>query len=223
MSLVEISVRSNVKEITKKLSELAYKQLPFATATALTMLAKEVQADEKANIQRTFKHPKPFTVNSVGIKGATKTSLEARVFVKPIAAKYLEPYESGGVHVLPGRALLNPKDIKLNQYGQISKGTLNHLKARSDIFIGPVKTKHGMINGVWQRSTSSIPAGNSKKARTSNRYANTTGKLRLLIRFGDALPVNEHLGYQARAKALVNRRFNAVFGAAMARAIATAR
>jgi hypothetical protein len=208
MSPIEISVRSNVNAITKSLSAFAYKQLPFATATALTMLAKEVQAEEKANIQRTFKKPKPFTVNAVGMKGATKATLEARVFVRPIAAKYLEPYERGGVHVLAGRALLNPKDIKLDQYGQLPRGTMKRLKARSDIYIGQLQTKHGEINGVWQRV----------KARRGN-----PSHIRLLIRFGDALAVTQRLDYQARARALVNRRFNAVFGAAMARAIATAR
>lgn len=208
MSAFEISVHSNVKAISKSLSAMAYKQLPFATATALTMIAKEVQAAEKANIQRTFKHPKPFTVNAVGVKGATKSSLEARVFIRPIAAKYLEPYEKGGVHVLPGRSLLNPKDIKLNQYGQLSRGTLARLKGRSDIFIGPIKTKDGDVNGVWQRV----------KATKGN-----PSRLRLLIRFGDALPVDKRLEYFQRANALVKQRFNPVFGAAMARAIASAR
>lgn len=208
MNPIEISVRSNVKAVSKSLSAFAYKQMPFAAATALTMLAKEVHADEKANIQRTFKHPKPFTVNAVGVKGATKATLEARVFVRPIAAKYLEPYEKGGLHVLPGRSLLNPKDIKLNQYGQLSRGTLQRLKARPDVYIGPLKTKHGEINGVWQR----VKATRGQPAH-----------IRLLLRFGEALEVNKRLDYAARAKALVNRRFNAVFGAAMAKAIATAR
>jgi hypothetical protein len=208
MNPFEISVRSNVKEITKSLSALAYKQLPFATATALTMLAKEVQAAEKANIQSTFKHPKPFTVNAMGMKGATKATLEARVFVRPIAAKYLEPYETGGMHVLPGRSLLNPKDIKLNQYGQLSRGTLQRLKARADIFIGPLKTKHGEINGVWQR----VKASRGNPAH-----------VRLLLRFGDALEVNKRLEYGQRAKALVASRFDSVFGTAMAKAMASAR
>lgn len=208
MSAFEISVHSNIKEISRKLSALAYKQMPFATASALTMLAKEVQAAEKANIQQTFKHPKPFTVNAVGVRGATKASLEARVFIRPIAAKYLQPYEDGGAHVLPGHALLNPKDIRLNQYGQLSRGTLKRLKARADIYIGTIKTKHGDINGVWQRT----------KATKSD-----TSRLRLLIRFGDALPVNKRLEYFQRARALVGRRFNPVFGAAMAKALATAR
>lgn len=205
-----ISVRSNVKQISKNLSALAYKQLDFATARALTTLAKEVQAAEKANLKTAFKHPKPFTVNSIGMRGATKASLEARVFVKPVAAKYLQPYETGGAHVLPGRALLNPKDIRLNQYGQLSRGTMKRLQGRSDIYIGKIKTAHGEIDGVWQRI---------KKARKDG----STRRLKLLIRFGDALPVDERLNYGSRARAIVDRRFNPVFGAAMAKAIATAR
>lgn len=204
----EVSVRSNVKEIQKSLSAFAYKQMPFATATALTLLAREVAAAEAANIASTFKKPKPFTVRSIGVQGARKDTLTARVYVKPIAAKYLKPYEDGGSHSLPSKALLNPKNIRLDQYGQLTRSTLQRLKARSDVFIGPIRTKSGPVNGVWQR----IPATRGKPAR-----------LKLLIRFGDALPVNKRLNYSASAQALINRRFKAVFDVAMAKAIATAR
>ncbi len=205
---IDVSVRSNVKAVSKSLSALAYKQLGFATATALTMLAKEVAVAESANIAATFKKPKPFTVKSIGVQGARKDNLAARVYVKPIAAKYLLPYETGGEHELPGRALLNPKNIRLDQYGQLTRSTLQRLKARSDVFIGPVKTSHGEVNGVWQR----IPAKRGKRA-----------SLKLLIRFGDALPVNKRLNYRSGAQALVNARFAAVFSAAMAKAMASAR
>jgi hypothetical protein len=204
----DISVRANVKAITKSLSALAYKQVKFATAQALTALAKEVQADEIQNIASTFKKPKPFTQKSVGVQGARKDTLTATVFVRPIAAKYLDPYEGGGRHVLSGRALLNPKNIKLDQYGQLPRKVLDRLKARKDIFIGPVKSKSGTVNGVWQR----VPAKRKQPAH-----------LKLLIRFGDSLAVNKRLNYRSRAKALVDRRFNAVFGETMAKALASAR
>lgn len=204
----DISVRANVKEITKSLSALAYKQVKFATAQALTALAKEVQADEIQNIASTFNKPKPFTQKSVGVRGARKDTLTATVFVRPIAAKYLDPYEGGGRHVLSGRALFNPKNIKLDQYGQLPRKVLDRLKARKDIFIGPVKSKSGTVNGVWQR----VPAKRKQPAH-----------LKLLIRFGDSLAVNKRLNYRSRAKALVDRRFNAVFGDAMAKALASAR
>ncbi|MCP1376032.1 hypothetical protein [Dyella lutea] len=208
MNGIELSVRTNVKDISKKLSNLANKQLDFATAQALTTLAKQVQQGEKDNIRKTFKHPKPFTVNAVGVRGATKRTLTATVFVRPIAAKYLKPYEEGGRHVLPGRALLNPKDIRLDQYGQLTRATLKRLKARRDVFIGPMQTKHGTINGVWQRVKAS---------------KGQPGKLKLLIRFGDALPVTKRLGYAQRARTIIDRGFNRAFGAAMGRALATAR
>lgn len=219
--LFNISLRSNIKEISKKLSDTAFKQINYATAVALSELAKEVQADEKANIGSTFNKPKSFTQNAVGMRGARKDNLTALVFVKPIAARYLRPYEDGGEHVLPGKALLNPKDIKLNANGQLPRGVLARLKARPDIFIGPVQTKSGPVNGVWQR----IPAAKTgaQLRRRAAAGVNAGGHLKLLIRFGDALPVNKRLNYRSRAQSVVNRRFNAVFAKAMDKALSTAR
>lgn len=221
----DISVRSNLREIERKLGALAQKQLPYATVTALTSLSKLVQKAEVANMSATFKNPSPFTLRSVRIIPARKESLVAKVFVMDKAAEYLEPYELGGVHKLSGKALLNPKDIALNQYGQLRKGTLAALKGRSDIFIGPVKTRKGIVNGVWQREASVASVTNKRtgKTRISARGVNKSGGLKLLIRFGDALPVRKHLGYQARATAVVNANFNREMGKALAQAMATAR
>jgi len=219
-SPIDLSVRSNVKELSKKLSALAYKQIGFATAQALTAIAKQVQADETRNIAHTFKKPKPFTQNSVGVRGARKDNLVATVFVRPIAAKYLAPYEDGGVHFLSGRALLNPKNLKLNAYGQLPRGVLARLKARKDIFIGPVKTKAGSVNGVWQR----IPPKDGKAARRGRAaVAAQPGHLKLLIRFGDAIQVNKRLNYRSRAMAVVERGFAAAFRESLGRALETAK
>ncbi|UPG89282.1 hypothetical protein L2Y96_18050 [Luteibacter aegosomaticola] len=205
---IEISVRSNLKQVSKQLSALAYKQLDFAASQAINDLAKQVAAAEKENIKATFEKPKPFTINAVGVKGSNKRNLTAVVFVRPVAAKYLAPYEEGGAHKLPGRALLNPKNIRLDQYGQLTRATLARLKARSDVFIGPVNTKNGAVNGVWQRvrARRGQPAG-----------------LKLLIRFGDALPVKKRLGYGDRARDVIDAGWKPAFDRAMARALATAR
>lgn len=205
---IDISVRSNLKQVSRQLSAFAYKQLDFAAAQAVNDLARQVAEAEKENIKATFEKPKPFTVNAVAVRGATKRTLTAVVYVRPIAAQYLAPYEQGGTHKLPGRALLNPKNIRLDQYGQLTRSTLQRLKARSDVFIGAVNTKHGLVNGVWQRT----------KARRGQRAG-----LKLLIRFGDALAVKKRLGYGAKAKEVVDRGWHAAFERSMARALATAR
>jgi hypothetical protein len=220
-----ISIASNIKQIQKSLSDFAYKQVPFATAQALTSLAKLVRDEEVKNMAATFKNPSPFTLRSVRSTAARKDNPVATVFVMDKAAEYLDPYEVGGVHKLNSRALLNPKDIALNQYGQLRRGTLASLKARSDIFIGPVKTKHGVVNGVWQREAASAVITNKRtgKTRISKRGINQSGKLKLLVRFGDALPVTQRLGYQVRAKQVVDANFNREMGRAIAKAIATAK
>ncbi|UPG86843.1 hypothetical protein L2Y94_05675 [Luteibacter aegosomatis] len=205
---IEINIRSNLKEITKSLSDLAYRQVNFAAAQAINDLARQVAVAERDNIKATFEKPKPFTVNAVGVSGATKRTLTAVVYVKPIAARYLAPYEEGGVHKLPGRALLNPKNIRLDQYGQLSRTVLRRLKARRDVFIGPVKTKDGEVNGVWQR----VPARRKQPAT-----------LKLLIRFGDAIEVKKRLGFGTTGRDIVERGWSGAFDRAMARALATAR
>ncbi|KWT89340.1 MULTISPECIES: hypothetical protein [unclassified Variovorax] len=207
--MINISVRVDVKRIERSLSNLAYQQMPFATAKALTALAKIVQKGEQVAMGSVFDRPTPFTVNAVGVRAARKDNLEALVFVKDIAAAYLEPYEFGGSNKLNSRALLKPVGAPLNQYGNLAKTKLSQLKAKGNTFVGKVKGKGGQqINGVWQR----IPAGKGKPA-----------SMKLLIRFGDAHKATQHLDYRKRAELLVRTHFNRELGIALARAIATAR
>lgn len=119
---LEISVRTNLADVERGLSDLAKRQMPYATALALTSLSKLVAADAVKNLSAKLKNPSPFTLRSVKAMAARKDNLVAKVYVMDKAAEYLEPYERGGVHKLAGRALLNPKDIALNQYGQLRKG-----------------------------------------------------------------------------------------------------
>lgn len=223
---VTLSIQADVARVQRSLSALAEKQLPFAAAQACTTLAQQVQAEERKALVSVFDRPTPFTVNSVGVKAARKTQPEAVVYIRDIAASYLNPYEVGGEHKLigTGKTWLNPKDkALLNPYGNLSKKTLTRLKQRSDVFIGTVKTKRGeRMGGVWQRpylrpnpkrrGRSKVPAG-----------SNTTGRLKLLVRFGDALPVRQHLDYRERADWVIRKQFNKAFGQALARALATAK
>jgi len=190
---------ADIKDLSAKLQSLK-KQIPFATAQALTSVARQIAAAEKTAFQRKLENPTPFTVNSVGAVGARRDNLTATVFVRDIAAGYLAPLEFGGVHKLNGQALLNPKDIKLNKYGNLSRNKISQLKAKSNVFIGDVDG----INGVWQR----VKAKRGRKGKKrQKRSANGTRRAReknpmpkLLIRFGDALPVKPTLGYMDRAE-----------------------
>ncbi|MCA7985173.1 MULTISPECIES: hypothetical protein [Burkholderia] len=224
--MFKISVADDIAKIRKSLTDLEKRQLPFATANALTALAKNAQAAEKEAMPEVFDRPTPFTVNSVAVRGARKSNLEARVFIKDIAAAYLEPFEFGGNHKLlgSGRTWLNPKDkTQLNQYGNFSKTALKRLQARPDIFIGNIKTSSGeTIGGVWRRPPSARVT-KVKGKRGSVVQGSPRGHLKLLVRFGDARPVKQHLEFGERAFEVVNDTFEREFEVAMNQAIATAK
>ncbi|WP_445494036.1 hypothetical protein [Photorhabdus sp. SF281] len=218
---------AGLKELSNKLTQIK-KQIPFATAQALTKVARQIEQAEKKAIERKLDNPTPFTINSVRSVGARKNNLKAKVFVMKTAAGYLEPFEVGGVHKLNGNALLNPKDIKLNKYGNLPRNKLQQLKAKPDVFIGEVTTRYGNnVNGVWQRKKAKkVKKGKKRLKRSPNGTRRDRAKQRppkLLIRFGDALPVAPVLGYQERAMKMADALMPQAMSQALDEAIKTAK
>ncbi|MEM8110744.1 hypothetical protein Q4S27_16540 [Morganella morganii subsp. sibonii] len=213
---------ANLTDLSNQLRTLR-KQIPFATAQAMTAVVRKIEDAQKVAMQRKLDNPTPFTVKSVKSRGARKNDLKAKVFVMNTAAAYLEPFETGGVHKLNGSALLNPKDIKLNKYGNLPRNKLSSLKSKENTLIGDI----GGVNGVWQRKK----AKKGKKGRKRlQRSPNGTRRDRkkqpmpkLLIRFGDALPVEPVLGYQDRAMKMTQALLPQEINRAIAEAIRTAR
>lgn len=217
MSEFVISVRTNVKDVSKQLDYLAFKELPFAVALAVNSMGKKIIEMERANFKNTFDRPTPFTMSALGMIPAVKNRPIAVVFVKDIQAQYLMPYEFGGkaIPAKPGnRAMLNPKGITVNQYGNIPYMKvrtllgldLNDPKKRSKMsparvktlqknqkmyFIGKVQRGGQSINGLWKR----LPGHKG---------------LKLMFKFTDPVTVKQHLDYHARAAAIVDKNFDRI-------------
>ncbi|QLB46792.1 hypothetical protein [Morganella morganii] len=213
---------ANLTDLSNQLRTLR-KQIPFATAQAMTAVVRKIEDAQKVAMQRNLDNPTPFTVKSVKSRGARKNDLKAKVFVMNTAAAYLEPFETGGVHKLNGSALLNPKDIKLNKYGNLPRNKLSSLKSKENTFIGDI----GGVNGVWQRKKAKKgKKGRKRLQRSSNGTRRDRKKQpmpKLLIRFGDALPVEPVLGYQDRAMKMTQALLPQEINRAIAEAIRTAR
>lgn len=213
---------ANLTDLSNQLRTLR-KQIPFATAQAMTAVVRKIEDAQKVAMQRNLDNPTPFTVKSVKSRGARKSDLKAKVFVMNTAAAYLEPFETGGVHKLNGSALLNPKDIKLNKYGNLPRNKLSSLKSKENTFIGDISG----VNGVWQRKKAKKgKKGRKRLQRSPNGTRRDRNKLpmpKLLIRFGDALPVEPVLGYQDRAMKMTQALLPQEINRAIAEAIRTAR
>jgi len=169
------------------------RQIPFATALALTRTAQAVQKDLKEAMPRHLDRPTRFTLNGTYVKPATKNKLIAEVGLKDWAAKgtpvarYLSPQIQGGPRgdkrseramrirglLPPGRFLIPGDDAPLNQFGNITAGQT--VKALSHV--------RGQID-EYQHTTSSRAKG---KAKRSGRQFFMMGKVGIFYRQGKSL------------------------------------
>lgn len=94
--MVQINVSTDIARLTSHLREIERKQIPFATAMALTATAKAAQADVRAALPSIFAHPNQYTLNSMYVQKASKSRLEADVHIKDRQARYLAPQILGG-------------------------------------------------------------------------------------------------------------------------------
>lgn len=176
MCAVMISISLNSAEIQRELNNVR-KQAKFATAVALTKTAKSVKEKEQNEMRRVYDRPKPFTVNSVFIKPASKrqpepfaiVGLKNRTAGTP-AAKYLYRTIEGGARALKkseaklkGRGIL-PRGSKivpgertrLNRFGNLTKTQIKAALTAKDhgskyfVSNGTGRTRH-LTPGVWRR------------------------------------------------------------------------
>ncbi|MBK5145987.1 hypothetical protein I2494_20165 [Budviciaceae bacterium BWR-B9] len=213
---------AELKDLSAQLQSLK-KQIKFATSQALTSTVRQIERAQKNALKQNLDNPTPFTISSVKSRGATKNNLVAKVFVMDIAADYLKPFEVGGIHKLNSQALLNPKNIKLNKYGNLARNKSQQLKSKPDVFVGDVDG----VNGIWQR-TKAKKGKKGKKRRVRSQNGNRQPRLKspapkLLIQFGDALPVKPILNYMNRANKMAAELMPGELEKALAEAFRTAK
>jgi hypothetical protein len=144
-----IGVSFDTSVLERKFTRLEREQLPFAMALTLTWTARDMQEAEKRAMPQEYDRPTRFTVEGVFFKAATKTKLEAFVFLRNEATKgtppvkYLAPGVYGGgrgakryekalrnIGAIKGNEVTVPASgAKLNAYGNVSTGTIVQMLA----------------------------------------------------------------------------------------------
>lgn len=137
-----VTAAANTKQIADSIDRMARDQIPFATANALTAIAKRVKSGQLKVMRQRLDRPTNFTLNSLYIKAARKNRLEARVWFKDYAskgtpaAKYMQPAVYGGAgrskrferaliqrgYMQDGQAALPASGVKLDSYGNVPRG-----------------------------------------------------------------------------------------------------
>lgn len=132
-------------DVLNALTALSENDAPFITAYALTKTAQDIEAAERQSMASVFDRPTDWTLNSLAVKPATKTDLNAIVYFRDgggtPAWKYLAPEVEGGPRHLKSfeRRLIRQglmKDgefavpgagVKLDSYGNIPASIIEQI------------------------------------------------------------------------------------------------
>ncbi len=139
----------NKSSVEIKFNEALQKQLPYATAKALTALGKDCADFSNKNMENVFDNPTPWTKKATGSTYATKNKPVTEIFIKDNQLNYLKYQIVGGVRYPIKKGIHTPVNIGLNKYGNLAKNALNKLRARKNTFFAVIKG----IPGLWVRGS----------------------------------------------------------------------
>ena len=153
---MRIDIRDNIKEVTRGLSSMQKKQIPFATMLALNDTAFALHKTYKKQTLQKFDSPTTFTQKGFRYDKAKKTNLVAVVYVDETREDYMKLQVDGGIRTPNKSAIVianskNSNDVDKYPSGNITKGAYNKIKRNKDkYFFGKPKGNQGS-EGIWER------------------------------------------------------------------------
>jgi len=171
---MELSVRNDIKDLTKSLNWIERKVIPTATRNTINDLSFKVSRTLSEELPRHLDRPTKFTVGQSKKGSKTflvepaprdKSNLTSTIHLAPRQRKYLTWQIVGGERAgKDGGVLVPTKNMKLNKFGNMPKTTYSKLKVGGKgLFIGePKNLKRPGVSGIWKVTGG---AGKKKKRR----------------------------------------------------------
>lgn len=201
--MTDLSVKLDVEDVTKFLTKLEKRQVPFATSRSLNDVAWAARQKLIRETPKHLRNPNPFTLRAFRVDQSTKRRLISRVFIAAKQWRYLRWQILGGTR--RGPFITNPVNEPLNKYGNI-KG-LFRKKPR------------------WQRGEPAGKQGTFVKTigDTLGVWSRTKGKLVLLVAAIKSATYRKRLPFKKIARREVEMKFTGRFKKRIIEAIKTAK
>lgn len=232
---IKIDVRSDVKEITRYLNRVQKKQIPFATALALTKVAQDAKKALRANMGVVFDRPTRFTLNSLFVKPAKKKNPISDVRLKDFAGRggnarnYLAPEIQGGARPLKrfekhlqrrgflpkGMYVVPSKTQKLNKSGNVTLGQINKILSGLGAQFDPKQNSRDKAQKVF--FVANINGAYGIWRRMSGN------KIKFMFAFVKVPRYRGVFKFDRIARKIGNRMFKKRFEQSLRKALATAR
>jgi hypothetical protein len=193
------TLESQVRAIQSRID----KNIRFGVARGLTRTAQHSSTVVKGELPAIFDRPTPFTLNAIAFAGATKTNLEAAVFIKDVQAQYLLMQQTGGTRVPQQGSPINvPIGQRTNVYGNIGRGVIGRAKAKKSTFVskGQGRTAHlppGLYERLGFRKGKGL--GSKRGRKRSTGRGDQKSRVRLLVAFDKVATYQPQFGFQERA------------------------
>lgn len=235
-----LTASSNADALGRKISNAIARQLPFATATALTSTARAVREAEVAEMRRVFDRPTPFTLNALQVVPARKDALVAEVRYKdqqPYTGKhFLGVQADGGARPMKGfERLMQAADIGAGAFEAIIPARTAAMDGYGNWSVGERQRVLSALQAQRDYAQNTTDRSRRRNPRRAEYYVGTRGGVTgvfkrqgeddtLILVFLRRKPV-----YQARfdfdgvAARTFAQVYDPLFTAAMERALATAR
>ncbi len=153
--MIQIKIKVETKQVRRFLRNVQKKQIPFATARAITQTLQVAQKDVLRQLDKDIRNPVPFTRRGFRVDSADKKSLSGRLFILPKQNEYLQYLIFGGVRLPKGVALAlrpakpGPGRIKLNRFGNLPRSQM----AKAQLARGAFSATLGGVAGIWKAPT----------------------------------------------------------------------
>ena len=189
------NIKGDMKPITKHLSKVQKKQIPFAAAQAINNTLFDIMKAEKVQMPKKLDRPTPFTMKAFRINKAKKHQLIGDIHITQQRWDYLKYQVEGGTRT--GNIGVPTKNAKLNKYGNIPNRRKGLIKNKKQ-FIATFNN----LSGVWERNKSGI---------------------KLIIAFEKSVTYEKRFPFIKIADGVARAKFQRNFRRSLTKAIATAR
>ena len=217
---MQISVKNDIKQLTKDLNKVQSRQIPFAVSSALSTLAFDCRKTLQTILPDYIDKPTPFTTRSIQVKKATKKNLVAEVgFASKtfgrlpknagtVPADYMGLQITGGTRQPKKQSIPVPtKHLRTNKFGNIPKGRISKLLAdRDKYFSGVPKGMDQSAAGIWQKMGKKRP-----------------GKIRMVVAWEPKADYQKRLPFKRVMEKTVKQNFRKRFDHSLRKALETAR
>ena len=144
---MQIKIKDNIKEFSKKLNDFEKKKLPLITRSAINNTLFGLRKEMGKQTIKKLDRPTPFTQKAFHVNKAKGTKASGSLVIKDKQAEYLQYVIDGGLRD-ESRMIPIPytPNARLNKYGNIIGKRTGLIKKKTQ-FIGTIKG----ITGVWER------------------------------------------------------------------------